>query len=133
MGWRAPSRPSCRARRTRSRKSGWTRKTTHDERCIDSIKAARGSAGDEIWDAGPEADIPIEGDDEDELLGPEEARRYRGVAARLNYIAPDRPDIAYAVKEAARRMSAPKASAPNYYELLRIASERLSELPSELS
>ena len=30
-----------------------------------------------IWDAGPEADIPIEGDDDDELLGPEDAKLYR--------------------------------------------------------
>ena len=49
--------------------------------------------------------------DDDELLGPEDARWYRGVASRLNYISPDRPDIAYAVKESARGMSAPRASA----------------------
>jgi len=35
---------------------------------------------------------------------------YRGVAARLNYLAPDRADIGYAVKEAARDMSAPRQS-----------------------
>ena len=33
---------------------------------------------------------------------------YRAIAARLNYLAPDRMDIQYAVKEAARAMSAPK-------------------------
>ena len=48
---------------------------------------------------------------DDEMLGPEDARLYRGAASRLNYIAPDRPDIAYTVKESARGMSAPRASA----------------------
>ena len=47
---------------------------------------------------------------EDPELGPAEARTYRGVAARLNYIAPDRADLSYAVKEAARSMSKPKES-----------------------
>ena len=39
----------------------------------------------------------------------DEARKsaYRGIVARANYIAPDRPDIAYAVKELARGMSSP--------------------------
>ena len=49
-------------------------------------------------------------DDEDEPLGREEASRYRSVAARLDYLAPDRMDIQYAVQEAARSMSAPKRS-----------------------
>ena len=34
-----------------------------------------------------------------------EATLYRAVAARLNYLAPDRPDIAFSVKEAARARS----------------------------
>ena len=49
-------------------------------------------------------------DGDDEPLGPTEARRYRAIAARLNYLAPDRIDIQYAVKESARAMSCPKAS-----------------------
>ena len=32
---------------------------------------------------------------------------YRGIVARANYLSPDRPDIAYAVKELARGMSKP--------------------------
>ena len=40
-------------------------------------------------------------------LDREEARRYRAIAARLNYLAPDRLDIGYSVKEAARNMSKP--------------------------
>ena len=45
---------------------------------------------------------------DDMLLGLDEARQYRAVAARLNYLAPDRVDIQFAVKEAARSMSAPR-------------------------
>ena len=37
----------------------------------------------------------------------EDASQYRAVVARLNYLAADRPDIAFAVKEFARSMSAP--------------------------
>ena len=49
-------------------------------------------------------------DGDDEELDAQGARLYRGFAARLNYISPDRADISYAVKEAARSMSAPKKS-----------------------
>ena len=44
----------------------------------------------------------------DEELDPAAARLYRGVAARLNYIAPDRADIAYTVIESARNMNKPR-------------------------
>ena len=44
-----------------------------------------------------------------EPLEAEEATRYMALVARLNYLALDRPDIQYAVKEAAKRMSAPRA------------------------
>ena len=40
------------------------------------------------------------------LVG-EEAKLYRRVAARLNYLSTDRPDLQYAVKEAARSMAKP--------------------------
>ena len=43
-------------------------------------------------------------------LDTEEARRYRAIAARLNYLAVDRVDLQYAVKEAARHMSTPRTS-----------------------
>ena len=32
---------------------------------------------------------------------------FRGIAARLNYLSTDRPELQYAVKEAARTMSSP--------------------------
>ena len=57
-----------------------------------------------------EAEVDDRADKEDEPLGPDEARLYRGVAARLNYVAPDRANIAYALKEAARDMSVPRQS-----------------------
>ena len=37
-----------------------------------------------------------------------EASMYRAIVARCNHISPDRPDIAYAVKELARHMSSPR-------------------------
>ena len=44
---------------------------------------------------------------DEEELGRDEARSYRGVAARLNFLANDRPELQYSVKEACRAMSAP--------------------------
>jgi hypothetical protein len=49
-------------------------------------------------------------EEEEEELSREEARRYRAVAARLNYLAPDRVDIGYSVKEAARSMAKPRVA-----------------------
>ena len=73
-----------------------------------TVWIATGSAGGGEWPAEvvewPEEEVV------DEPLGPEDARTYRGVAARLNYVAPDRPDMAYAIEEAARDMSTPKQS-----------------------
>ena len=47
-----------------------------------------------------------EGENE-ELLEPAEATRYRGIAARANYLAADRPDLMYSVKELCRGMANP--------------------------
>ena len=54
----------------------------------------------------------VEGKDEDDLendttVSDEMATKYRGVVARINYLAADRPDIQYATKEACRDMSCP--------------------------
>ena len=40
-------------------------------------------------------------------LGPEDATMYRALSARCNYLALDRPDLTYSVKEACREMAAP--------------------------
>ena len=53
-------------------------------------------------------DKPNDGNDM-ALIG-SEATLYRAVAARFNDLAPDRPDIVFLVKEAARAMSAPRQS-----------------------
>jgi hypothetical protein len=45
--------------------------------------------------------------DEPDLLGAEAASEYRARAARANFLASDRPDVAFAVKELCRGMSAP--------------------------
>ena len=42
-----------------------------------------------------------------EPLGPAESTLYRELAARLNYLAMDRPDIQFATKEVARHMANP--------------------------
>ena len=42
-----------------------------------------------------------------EPLNPTQTTQYRGMAARLNYLALDRADIQYATKEASKFMSAP--------------------------
>ena len=45
----------------------------------------------------------------DEPLSADEASKYRVLVARLKYLAPDRPDIAFSVKALARQMAAPIA------------------------
>ena len=51
----------------------------------------------------------VENDDDLKLEGTD-ATKYRSVTARLNYIGPDRVDIQYATKEAARHMAEPRLS-----------------------
>ena len=55
--------------------------------------------------AGEEDGTVREG--EDKALSEEQKKWYRGVVARANYYSLDRPDIAYATKEACRKMSDP--------------------------
>ena len=50
-------------------------------------------------------DEGITKDGMDKPLDDEQASQYRALVARCNYLAPDRPDIAYSVKELARKMS----------------------------
>ena len=80
---------------------------------MQNLKSGKGNgAGDSIKEADiskVEADDESDGEDDPLLVG-SEATKFRAVAARLNYLSPDRPDIQYAVKETARRMSAPKTS-----------------------
>ena len=48
--------------------------------------------------------------EEEEKLGAEEAREYRGVAARANYLALDRSDIQYSTKEVCGGMANPSVA-----------------------
>jgi len=48
-----------------------------------------------------------EDEEEEETLGEDETALFRSGAAKANYLAMDRPDIAYAAKECCRHMSAP--------------------------
>ena len=57
-------------------------------------------------------------DEPGEPLEAGEATRYRALVARLNYLALDRPDIQFGVKDAAKEMSAP--SAPGWKLLKRL-------------
>lgn len=60
-----------------------------------------------------EVSVVDEGHDDEEKaekMSPADAKSYRGIVARLNYIASDRIDMQFAVKEAARNMSSPKES-----------------------
>jgi hypothetical protein len=49
----------------------------------------------------------IEGPEQEELLPDGDVTLFRGVAARANYLGPDRPDMLYASKEVCREMSKP--------------------------
>ena len=51
-------------------------------------------------------------------MSKEDAKLYRGTVARLNYIASDRIDIQFAVKEAARNMSNPRVR--DWHALIRL-------------
>ena len=55
---------------------------------------------------GPQEPGSLE--DEGALLDGTEATLFTAIVARINYLAPDRPDIQYAVKEAAKRMGKPR-------------------------
>ena len=55
---------------------------------------------------GGEKKAMEEEENSEELVG-SEAARFRAVAARANYLAADRPDIQYAVKEICRNMAKP--------------------------
>ena len=61
-----------------------------------------------MMDIGVEGELNTVTNEDDPLLGPPEATRYRALAARANYLAQDRPETQYAIKEIARRMATPR-------------------------
>jgi hypothetical protein len=77
---------------------------------IDNIQNATMSMKGDSWNSEVDDGLEVDDDNDDSELDADGARSYRAIAARLNYISPDRPDIGYAVKEAARNMSKPRVS-----------------------
>ena len=63
----------------------------------------------------------IEEEVKSEELKGQEATRFRAVAARSNYLAADRPDTQYAVKEVCRRIAKPVSS--DWKKLVRLISK----------
>ena len=61
-------------------------------------------------EAGVSVVDPWKEEGEGEEMTAEDARSFRAVVARLNYMVGDRPDMQYAVKGMARSMSSPKTS-----------------------
>ena len=60
-----------------------------------------------IGTPGVEGKEEEEDEERDTKLEGTEATDYRAIAARLNYLSADRPDLQYATKEACRDMSSP--------------------------
>ena len=80
------------------------------------VKSARFSS---VRGEGNQDDAKSGDDTEGEVeMEAADARTYRGVVARLNYMAPERVDIQYAVKEAARCMARPKVK--DWHALIRL-------------
>ena len=66
----------------------------------------------------PGINTTVKEGEEDPHLDQEASTKYRQLIARCNFIAQDRPDVQYAVKEAAKGMSSPKRS--DWEKLIRI-------------
>jgi hypothetical protein len=62
-----------------------------------------------LKDAKPVNTPAVKAEEEKTPLEGEQGTMYRAIVARLNYLAQDRSDIAFAVKEACRGMSAPNS------------------------
>ena len=91
---------------------GWTLEADprHAELLIEELKIEKGLATPGVEDKD---DV----EDEDKL-NEQWASRYRSLVARANYLATDRPDIGFAVKELCKSMSSPTAS--SWEKLIRV-------------
>ena len=67
-----------------------------------------------------------EDNDESELMDENDAKRFRSIAARMNYLAMDRADIQFASKEACRSMARPKVKD---WEKIKRLARYLVEVP----
>ena len=78
---------------------------THDPKHAEAAQKEYGMTGAKsVSTPGAKAE---EQDSDDKPLSDAESTSFRRAAATLNYLAQDRPDISYAVKECARAMSRP--------------------------
>ena len=77
---------------------------------LDNAKpgATPGTREDQALASVPAIDAAVEVEDESPLLNAAEAKLYRGVTARCNYLAQDMVDIQYLCKECSRRMARPR-------------------------
>ena len=57
--------------------------------------------------AASEHDSDEDSDSEKELLDKEQAKEFRGLVARLNFMSQDSPDLQFTVKQVSREMSNP--------------------------
>lgn len=81
----------------------------HVKTILEELGLEEGSNGLEVpveRRSSPEGD----GEEEDEEMAPHEAKRFRALAARANYLGLDRYDIQYAAKEVSRDMARPRKS-----------------------
>ena len=60
---------------------------------MNSVDKAKKAANGDRWTLEAEGEVEVEADEEP-LLDKDAAKLYRSIAARLNYLAPDRPDMA---------------------------------------
>ena len=99
-------------------KEGWEYEADqrHADLFIQEVGASKLSALSHP--GGDKKVIEAEEEQSEELQG-KEATRFRAVAARANYLATDRPDVQYAVKEVCRRMAKPVKS--DWHKLVRLA------------
>ena len=92
----------------RCTQQGW--EVEPDQRHVDLIIQGLDLKGaNNVTTPGDKEPQRKEGDNEDdaEELCPAETTRYRGLVARANYLAADRPDLMYATKELCRGMARP--------------------------
>ena len=89
--------------------NGWEYEA--DQRHIDMLIEGLGLGHAKSVASPGEEEKKWEVEENAQPLDPDKAKSFRGHAARLNYLAPDRPDIAYSVKELCRSMATPTAGA----------------------
>ena len=86
--------------------SGWEYEADqrHAELIVIGMNLERGKGSDTPGEDTPTWKL----EEEEEHLDPSQATNFRGLAARANYLASDRTDIQYAVKECCRGMTNPQ-------------------------